>query len=101
MPFSAPKHHPLSRDEAESLSIEALSFLAADANRLARFLYATGLVPADIRSQAASAEFLAGILDFIAADESLLLVFASERGIDPAMVLAAKRSLTPDPGGEF
>ena len=43
---------------------------------------------------------LAGILDFIATDESLLLVFASENDIDPAQVLAARRSLLPDAAEE-
>lgn len=91
------KRHAVSREEAESLAIDTLSFLGEDTGRLASFLGATGLGLADVRSQAGSAEFLAGVLDFVAADESLLLVFASERRIDPTMVLMARRSLLPDP----
>jgi Protein of unknown function (DUF3572) len=90
------KRHLLSHEEAEALAIDTLSFLAEDPNRLAGFLRATGLSIADVRSQAGSAEFLAGVLDFVAADESLLLVFASERRIDPATVMAARRSLLPN-----
>jgi hypothetical protein len=86
----------LSRDEAEALAIDTLSFLGEDSSRLAGFLAATGLGPAELRKQAGSVEFLAGVLDFVASDESLLLVFASERRVDPATVLAARRQLMPD-----
>jgi hypothetical protein len=90
------KRTPLSPDEAEALAIDALKFLGEDASRLAAFLASTGLGPAELRRQAGSVEFQAGLLDFIASDESLLLVFASERRIDPATVLAARRQLMPD-----
>ena len=91
------KRQSLNREEAEAFAIDTLTFLAEDPGRLASFLGTTGLSPADVRSQAGSAEFLAGVLDFVAADESLLLVFASERRIDPTSVLMARRSLLPDP----
>jgi uncharacterized protein DUF3572 len=90
------KRHPLSRDEAEALAIDALGFLAAEENRLAAFLQASGLAPADLRCEAGSVEFLAGVLDFVAADESLLLVFASERHLAPETVVIARRKLLPD-----
>jgi hypothetical protein len=96
MHFPPHKRSPISQDEAESLAIDMLRFLGEDVSRLAGFLAATGLGPADLRRQAGSTEFLAGVLDFVAADESLLLVFASERRIDPTTVLAAKRQLLPD-----
>lgn len=91
------KSHTLTAEEAEGLAVEALSFLASDGSRIASFLEATGLAPRDLRQAARSPGFLAGVLEFIAADESLLLVFASEKAIDPALVLSAKRSLAPDP----
>jgi hypothetical protein len=91
------KRQSFSPDEAEALAIDMLTFLAEDAGRLSRFLGMTGLSLGDVRAQAASTEFLAGVMDFIAADESLLLVFASERRIDPDAVLMARRSLLPDP----
>lgn len=90
------KRHPLSRDEAEALAIDALGFLAGEENRLAAFLQASGLAPADLRRAAGSVEFLAGVLDFLAADESLLLVFASARHIAPETVLHARQNLLPD-----
>jgi hypothetical protein len=91
------KPHSLSCEEAEALAIDTLRFLAEEPGRLAGFLGTTGLSVADVRSQAGSVEFLAGVLDFVAADESLLLVFASERRIDPTAVMMARRSLLPGP----
>ena len=89
------KRQALSREEAERLAISALSFLAGEEHRLARFLHLTGLSPADLRREAGSVEFLAGVLDFIAADESMLLVFATEQHIDPASVMMAAHLLLP------
>lgn len=90
------KRHLVSRDEAEALAIDALGFLAGEENRLAAFLLTTGLAPADLRRQAGSVEFLAAVLDFLAADESLLLVFASAQHIAPETVLLARHKLLPD-----
>lgn len=90
------KRTSVSREDAETLAIAALGFLAGEENRLAHFMIATGLSPADLRKQAGSIEFLAGVLDFLAADESLLLVFASEQHIPPETVLAARQKLMPD-----
>ena len=90
----------LTREAAESLAIEALVFLATDESRLAPFLRATGLDPADIRREADSPEFLAGVLDFLMSDDSLLLVFAGHRGLDPNLIAAARRILMPGTAGE-
>lgn len=84
----------LNHDGAEHLAIEALSFLASNEKRLAQFLQATGYTLAAIRAEAASPEFLAGILDFLLSDESLLLVFASHNGLDPSAIARAKDVLT-------
>jgi hypothetical protein len=90
------KRHGLSRDEAEKLAISALSFLAGEEHRLAGFLHLTGLAPADLRREAGTPEFLAAVLDFIAADESLLLVFATEQRLEPTQVMIARQTLMPD-----
>lgn len=74
---------PMDLDGAERLALQALGFLAGDADRLARFLRLTGIAPADLRERAGSPEMLAAILDHILGDESLLLVLATELGITP------------------
>jgi hypothetical protein len=79
--------------DAESLAIDALAFLASDVERLGRFLSLTGLSPETIRQAARSRHFMAAVLDHLAGDESLLLAFAANHGIDPARVLQARESL--------
>ena len=86
----------LDLDMAEKLAIEALSFLAADETRLARFIAATGYGLAAIRAEAGSLQFLAAVLDFFMEDESLLLVFAAHNGCDPSHIGTARRTLRPD-----
>jgi Protein of unknown function (DUF3572) len=90
----------LGRDEAETLAIQALGFIAGEDHRLVSFLELTGLSPADLRRAATSPGFLAGVLDFIAADESLLLVFAAEQHIDPALVMRGRHVLLPGGAGD-
>ncbi|KAB2872690.1 MAG: DUF3572 domain-containing protein [Pseudorhodoplanes sp.] len=77
------------RDEAESLAIQALSFIAGDPERLGRFLAATGIGPAGLRAAARAPHFLAGVLDHIAADERLLVAFAAESATDPRAIARA------------
>ena len=75
---------------AEGLAIAALGFIAAEPDRLGRFLALTGIGPESIRDAAREPRFLAGVLDHVAADEALLLAFAAEREIDPEHVMVAR-----------
>ena len=80
--------------DAENIAIQALGFIAADSERLGRFLGLTGLGPDTLRQAAAEPGFLAQVLDFIAGDESLLLAFAANSGLAPASVAAAHQRLS-------
>src|SRR5499426_182779 len=75
---------------AEALAIAALGFIAAEPDRLGRFLAVTGIGPDSIRAAAREPRFLAGVLDHLAADEPLLLAFAAENAIDPGEVIKAR-----------
>jgi hypothetical protein len=75
---------------AEQLAIAALGFIAAEPERLGRFLAMTGIGPESIRDAAREPRFLAGVLDHIAGDEPLLLAFAAENEIDPEHVMLAR-----------
>lgn len=83
------------RDAAQEVAVSALSFLAADGERLVRFLAETGLTPANLREAASRRDFGAGVLAFVIADEPLLLAFAAEKGLDPRHVVAAHEILSP------
>jgi hypothetical protein len=93
------KRHSLTQQQAESLAIQALSFIAGEPERLGRFLALSGIDAGAIRSAAAEPGFLLGVLDYIAGDEALLLAFAGQCGIEPATVDAAHRALA-GPGWE-
>src|SRR3712207_5019233 len=81
--------------EAETVALNALSFLAADDARLSRFLDSSGLEPQNIRRAAADPGFLAGVLDYVVSDEPLLLSFAESIAAKPESVMAARAALSP------
>jgi len=79
------------------MALKALGFLAQDGERLGRFLALTGTAPAALRQLAGEARFLAGVLDYLRADQSLLLAFAEAENLDPALIDRAAQALG---GGE-
>jgi hypothetical protein len=89
--MSKPGAHP--REAAETLAIQALSFLARDPEQLSRFLALSGIDPGAIRTAAAQPEFLAGVLAHLAQDDALLVAFAAEAGVKPATVERARAVL--------
>lgn len=80
---------------AEAIAIEALGFLAADAERLERFMALSGLCVDHLRAAAAEPGFFAAILDHLAADETLLLAFAANSGREPVSIAKARDCLSP------
>jgi hypothetical protein len=81
------------REVAETLAIQALAFIAEEPERMGAFLSATGIAPEAIRDAARSGDFLAGVLEHMLADESLLLAFADSAGLDPAEIARARGAL--------
>jgi hypothetical protein len=82
-------------DDAESVAIEALGFLAGEPQRLMRFLSLTGLEPETVRDAAAQPGFLAAVLDYVAGDETVLVACAGATGLRPEAIVAAQRTLAP------
>jgi hypothetical protein len=86
------------RETAEQLAVVALGFLAAEPDRLSRFLALSGLGPENLRAAAADPAFLTSVLDYLLGDETLLLAFAADQGQAPESVAAARRVLgDPEP----
>ncbi len=83
----------VSRNEAEVIALKALRFLADDPNRLERFLALSGADLDDLRTSAASREFLSGLFHHLLEDESLLLTFAVEHDLDPRLPALAAQAL--------
>jgi len=86
----------ITKDEAESLAIEALAFIAANDTLLQRFLALTGIGAHDLRQAAKQEGFFAAILHFLCANEPDLLEFCALAHIQPEWVNTALSTL---PGG--
>ena len=83
----------LTLDDAESLALQGLTFLASDPERMSRFFALTGLGPDELRSWAETPRLQVAVLDHLMGDESLLLVFAAEAGIAPDDAEPARKLL--------
>jgi hypothetical protein len=83
---------------SEDVAIAALGFIAEEPERLGRFLALSGLGPDSLRAAAGQPDFLAGVLDHVLGDETLLLAFAQHAEINPEEITRAHRALT---GGQW
>ena len=81
------------QEQAETLALQALSFLVEDEDRLDRFLALSGLDQNDLRDRIADQAVLGGVLDHILGHEPDLLDFAAAADIDPTFVLRARATL--------
>jgi hypothetical protein len=79
--------------DPESVALRVLGCLVSDSERLERFLSLTGLRPDTIRAEASKPEFLLAVLDYVAADEALLVAIAGELELPPEAVAAAQHRL--------
>ena len=91
------KRRPIDREAAEAIAIQGLAFLAEEPARLQRFLLVTGLEPSEIRARADTPELMSAVLEHLAGDESLLLVFAAGRQLAPDSIALAIRALLAPP----
>lgn len=80
-------------EDAETIALQGLGFLAQEPERLGRFLALTGMGPAELRDRAQTPQVLLAILEHLMQDESLLLVFSAEAGIDPEAIAPAHARL--------
>ena len=84
----------MNRTAAESIALQALAFIAGSADHLARFMAETGLAAEDLRTRASEPTLLAGVLDFLLADEARLLGFCRYAALAPERPARA-RALLP------
>jgi hypothetical protein len=88
--------HALSPERAEILGLEALAWLAAGPEALARFQAASGVGGADLRQAAGSPGLTVAVLDFLLAHEDLLLGFCQSSGTNAALLHRARALLAPE-----
>lgn len=89
------KPKALDRAGAEALAAEAMAFLTADGERLARFLGDSGLDPSALTAalSAGGGGVIEAALEHVVSDESLMLVFASEIRRKPEDLMLAQALL--------
>jgi hypothetical protein len=84
---------PLNREQAEILALEALAWLAGQPDAIARFLTISGLEASDLRLAVGDSGLQASVLDYLLANESLLLDFCQSASLKPQAVHAARYRL--------
>ena len=92
-----PSQNP--REVAEIVAVQALSFIASDAERLGAFLAESGIGPDTLRSAAADPRFLAHVLEFVMRDDATVKAFATASQLHPTNIAAAHQALN-DPKWE-
>ena len=92
-----PVHNP--RAVAEIVAIQALSFVAGDAERLGLVLAESGIGPETLRTAAADPHFLGSVLDFVLRDDATVKAFAAASQLHPTNIAAAHQALN-DPQWE-
>jgi len=98
-PFQRPRRPAAAsaqRDAAEELATLAAGYIASDDELLSQFLGVTGF-EGDVKGSAAMSNFLAAVLDYMMADEPLLLAFARAQGLQPEAIARAHAALAGPP----
>ncbi len=88
---------PTSREAAEVLAVRILGHLAADPERIGRFLALTGIGPETLRAAAREPGFLITVLDHVLFDDAGTRAAAEATGVTPEAIAAARRVLDPAP----
>nr|WP_298685459.1 DUF3572 domain-containing protein [uncultured Dongia sp.] len=90
MLLKSPKAPP---PDPETLALQGLAFLMADDDRLSRFLGLTGLDGNAVRGLAHDPHGLGAVLDYLLGFEPLLLEFATEIGVEAAVIATQRHRL--------
>jgi hypothetical protein len=80
-------------EQAETLAVNALGYLARSSKGLERLMDLSGLDAAAIRQRAGERDFLVAVLDFLMANEELLVDFCHDTQTEPRAVQIASRTL--------
>jgi len=80
-------------ENAEILALEALSWLAGEEDGLERFLAASGSDVETLKAAAGNPDIGRALLEFLLANEDLLLAFCKATSTKPQSVHAALRQL--------
>jgi hypothetical protein len=85
------------RDQAETIALKALAWLAGNEDLLPQFLGASGLGPDELATRAAEPELLGAVLDFILMNDDWVQAFCRGEHLAYDRLMAARVAL---PGGK-
>ena len=80
-------------NDDEALALGALGWTLSDDARASRLVALTGLTPAGMRERLEDRDFLAAVLRFLEGHEPDLIACASDLGVSPARLVAAREAL--------
>ena len=83
-------------EKAEILALEALGWLAAEPDAIGRLMEQSGTDAPSLRQSAGTPEMAVAVLDFLLADDALLLRFCDHADVTPRDIHLARHRL----GGE-
>ncbi len=86
------------REAAETLALQAVSWVVTDAEMMGAFLNESGASLASLVVDLKRPEFLAAVLDFVLGDDQRVLALAAQVGIRPEEVAQRRMYL---PGGDL
>lgn len=86
----------LGREEAETIALKALAWLAGHPDLGPMFLAAGGLAPSDLAARAGDADLLVAVLDFLLMEDAWVRAFCDEAALPYDRPLLARMAL---PGG--
>lgn len=83
-----------SADAAETLALQALTWLVSNEELLPVFLGSTGASTDDLRDRASEPEFLGSVLDFLMMDDAWLIAFCDANAVAYEYPMQARAALT-------
>lgn len=87
----------MNNEQAQILSLTALSYMAQHEDILIAYLRLSGISPEELRNSAADPTILGSILDYFLQNEQRLIAFCEAENIAPNQIVRARKLL---PGGE-
>ncbi|CAA7614793.1 DUF3572 domain-containing protein [Magnetospirillum sp. SS-4] len=84
----------LTVEDAETIAIKAMAFIAADEDLMPRFINLTGCDSLDdVRGRLTERAFLGSVLDFVLGNEQTTIAFAQSLSMAPEVTMLARAKL--------
>ena len=90
-----------STEIAQTISIQAIGFIAAQEDILNQLLGSSGLALADLKTGLQNPEILAAVLDWLLQNEKILLLFCEEFEVIPDLIWRSRNQLPGAPTQDY